>query len=292
MRKQKTIAAVALTAALAGGAIFGATLGNPLASGAQDNSSTTTTAPKTDQNGPGQGGRPDGPGFGRGVDLEVAAKTLGLSTDELRTQLQAGKSLAEQGFTREIIPPYFSVKEAVFPFAKFPGVDPILGPEMKSTGEVMGVGASFAEAFHKAVLGSNEKLPTGGRAFISVRDNDKGHLAKIGRELTALGFELVATGGTQRELEAAGIACRRVNKVTEGRPHIVDMLKNGEISLIINTTEGKQAQQDSFSIRRSALQGKVYYTTTISGAEAVCLALRAEASAEVRRLQDLHKEIA
>jgi carbamoyl-phosphate synthase large subunit len=121
-----------------------------------------------------------------------------------------------------------------------------------------------------------------------VRDNDKTHLADIGRNLVELGFELVATSGTQRILEAAGIACKRVNKVTEGRPDIVDMLKNGEIQLVINTTEGKQAQQDSLSIRRSALQGKVYYTTTISGAEAVCLALRAEASAEVRRLQDLH----
>ncbi len=224
--------------------------------------------------------------------VPFVSKCIGTSLAKVAARCMAGKTLAEQKFTKEIIPPYFSVKEAVFPFAKFPGVDPILGPEMKSTGEVMGVGASFAEAFHKAVLGSNEKLPTGGRAFISVRDNDKTHLANIGRELTALGFELVATGGTQRELEVAGIACQRVNKVTEGRPHIVDMLKNGEISLIINTTEGKQAQQDSFSIRRSALQGKVYYTTTISGAEAVCLALRAEASAEVRRLQDLHKEIA
>ena len=223
--------------------------------------------------------------------VPFVSKCIGVSLAKIAARCMAGKSLVEQNFTREIIPPYFSVKEAVFPFAKFPGVDPILGPEMKSTGEVMGVGATFAEAFHKAVLGSNEKLPTGGRAFISVRDNDKASLPKIGRELTALGFELVGTSGTQRELEAAGIACKRVNKVTEGRPHIVDMLKNGEISLIINTTEGKQAQQDSFSIRRSALQGKVYYTTTISGAEAVCLALRAETSVEVRRLQDLHKEI-
>ena len=223
--------------------------------------------------------------------VPFVSKCIGTSLAKIAARCMAGKTLAEQKFTKEIIPPYFSVKEAVFPFAKFPGVDPILGPEMKSTGEVMGVGASFAEAFHKAVLGSNERLPAGGRCFISVRDTDKPHLAKIGGELVALGFELVATGGTQRELEAAGIPCRRVNKVTEGRPHVVDMLKNGEISLIINTTEGKQAQQDSFSIRRSALQAKVYYTTTISGAEAVCLALRAEATAEVRRLQDLHKEI-
>ncbi|MDF2446446.1 MAG: carbamoyl-phosphate synthase large subunit [Moraxellaceae bacterium] len=223
--------------------------------------------------------------------VPFVSKCIGTSLAKIAARCMAGKSLAEQKFTKEIIPPYFSVKEAVFPFAKFPGVDPILSPEMKSTGEVMGVGATFGEAFHKAVLGSNERLPAGGRCFISVRDTDKPHLGKIGRELTALGFELVATGGTQRELEAAGISCQRVNKVTEGRPHIVDMLKNGEIQLVINTTEGKQAQQDSFSIRRSALQGKVYYTTTISGAEAVCQALRAEATAEVRRLQDLHKEI-
>ncbi|MCD6061313.1 MAG: carbamoyl-phosphate synthase large subunit, partial [Moraxellaceae bacterium] len=223
--------------------------------------------------------------------VPFVSKCIGTSLAKVAARCMAGKTLQEQKFTKEIIPPYFSVKEAVFPFAKFPGVDPILGPEMKSTGEVMGVGASFGEAFHKAVLGSNERLPTGGKAFISVRDTDKPHLADIGRELIALGFELVATGGTQRELEATGIKCQRVNKVTEGRPHVVDMLKNGEIQLVINTTEGKQAQQDSFSIRRSALQGKVYYTTTISGAEAVCLALRAEATAEVRRLQDLHKEI-
>jgi carbamoyl-phosphate synthase large subunit len=183
------------------------------------------------------------------------------------------------------------VKEAVFPFAKFPGVDPILGPEMKSTGEVMGVGKSFGEAFHKAVLGSNEKLPTGGCAFISVRDSDKAILPQIGRDLVELGFKLVATGGSQRILADAGVPCKRVNKVTEGRPHIVDMLKNGEISFIINTTEGKQAQQDSFSIRRNALQGKVYYTTTISGANAVCQALKAGGELSVCRLQDLHQEL-
>jgi carbamoyl-phosphate synthase large subunit len=159
---------------------------------------------------------------------------------------------------------------------------------MKSTGEVMGSGATFAEAFHKAVLGSNERLPTGGRVFLSVRDSDKPHLPRLGRELTELGFELVATSGSQRILEAAGIACRRINKVNEGRPHVVDMLKNGEINLIINTTEGKQAQQDSFSIRRSALQGKVYYTTTLSGADAVCQSLRSRDALTVRRLQDLH----
>ena len=224
--------------------------------------------------------------------VPFVSKCIGTSLAKVAARCMAGMSLVDQGFTKEIIPPYFSVKEAVFPFAKFPGVDPILGPEMKSTGEVMGSGATFAEAFHKAVLGSNERLPNGGRVFLSVRDSDKAHLPRIGRELAELGFELVATSGTQRELEAAGIACRRINKVTEGRPHVVDMLKNGEINFIINTTEGKQAQQDSFSIRRSALQGKVYYTTTLSGAEAVCQSLRSKDALSVRRLQDMHEGIA
>ncbi len=180
----------------------------------------------------------------------------------------------------------------MFPFNKFPGVDPILGPEMKSTGEVMGVGKSFGEAFYKAVLGSNDRLPgkpTEGetkRVFLSVRDSDKAALPDVARKLVAHGFRLVATGGTQRLLAAQGIDCERVNKVTEGRPHIVDRLKNGEIHLIINTTEGKQAQQDSFSIRRSALQAKVYYTTTLSGADAVCEALGIALPMDVYRLQD------
>ena len=224
--------------------------------------------------------------------VPFVSKCIGNSLAKVAARCMAGQTLAKQGFQKEIIPPYYSVKEAVFPFAKFPGVDPILGPEMKSTGEVMGVGKSFGEAFRKAVLGSNEKLPRGGRAFLSVRDSDKTLLPKIGRDLIAHGFELVATGGTQRILADAGVPCKRVNKVTEGRPHIVDMLKNGEINLIINTTEGKQAQQDSFSIRRSALQGKVYYTTTISGADAVCQALHAPRELSVCRLQDLHQELA
>ncbi|HRH91678.1 MAG TPA: carbamoyl-phosphate synthase large subunit, partial [Agitococcus sp.] len=223
--------------------------------------------------------------------VPFVSKCIGVSLAKVAARCMAGQSLQSQNFTKEIIPPYFSVKEAVFPFAKFPGVDPILGPEMKSTGEVMGVGKTFGEAFHKAVLGSNEKLPNGGCAFISVRDSDKALLPQIGRDLIALGFNLVATGGSQKILAQAGVPCKRVNKVTEGRPHIVDMLKNGEINLIINTTEGKQAQQDSFSIRRSALQGKVYYTTTISGANAVCQALKAQGELSVARLQDLHLEV-
>jgi carbamoyl-phosphate synthase large subunit len=226
--------------------------------------------------------------------VPFVSKCIGTSLAKVAARCMAGQTLASQGFTTEIIPDYYSVKEAVFPFAKFPGVDPILGPEMKSTGEVMGVGKTFGEAFYKAVLGSNERLPgkpAAGevkRAFLSVRDSDKVALPEVARKLQALGFQLVATGGTYRVLKEQGIACERVNKVTEGRPHIVDRLKNGEIHLIINTTEGKQAQQDSFSIRRSALQGKVYYTTTISGADAVCQAVDIQLPMDVYRLQDLH----
>jgi carbamoyl-phosphate synthase large subunit len=205
----------------------------------------------------------------------------------------AGQSLESQGFTKEIIPTHFSVKEAVFPFAKFPGVDPMLGPEMKSTGEVMGVGKTFGEAFYKAVLGSNERLPglpTEGEvkhAFLSVRESDKKYIVDIAKKLVSFGFKLVATGGTHDVLSQAGLACERVNKVTEGRPHIVDRLKNGEIHLIVNTTEGKRAQYDSAMIRRAALQGKVYYTTTINGAEAVCQAFGIQLPMDVYRLQDL-----
>ena len=226
--------------------------------------------------------------------VPFVSKCIGTSLAQIAARCMAGQSLASQGFTTEIIPDFYSVKEAVFPFSKFPGVDPILGPEMKSTGEVMGVGKTFGEAFYKAVLGSNERLPgkpVAGeikRAFLSVRDSDKATLPEIATKLQALGFHLVATGGTHRVLKEHGIDCERVNKVTEGRPHIVDRLKNGEIHLIVNTTEGKQAQQDSFSIRRSALQGKVYYTTTLSGADAVCQAVGIQLPMEVYRLQDLH----
>ena len=227
--------------------------------------------------------------------VPFVSKAIGTSLAKIAARCMAGQTLISQGFTTEIIPDFYSVKEAVFPFNKFPGVDPILGPEMKSTGEVMGVGKTFGEAFYKAVLGSNERLPgkpVAGeikRAFLSVRDSDKAALTGIARKLIDLGFVLVATGGSYKLLRDQGIACERINKVTEGRPHIVDRLKNGEIHLIINTTEGKQAQQDSFSIRRSALQGKVYYTTTISGADAVCQAMNIPLPMDVYRLQDLHE---
>ncbi|WP_349616293.1 carbamoyl-phosphate synthase large subunit [Azotobacter salinestris] len=223
--------------------------------------------------------------------VPFVSKCIGDSLAKIAARVMAGKTLKEIGFTEEIIPPFFSVKEAVFPFAKFPGVDPILGPEMKSTGEVMGVGDSFAEAFAKAQLGASETLPTGGCAFISVREDDKPFVADVARNLVALGFEVVATAGTARMIEAAGLPVRRVNKVTEGRPHVVDMIKNDEVTLIINTTEGRQSIADSFSIRRNALQHKICITTTIAGGQAICEALKFGPEKTVRRLQDLHAGI-
>jgi carbamoyl-phosphate synthase large subunit len=179
----------------------------------------------------------------------------------------------------------------VFPFVKFPGVDPLLGPEMKSTGEVMGVGETFGMAFAKAQLGAGVELPTSGKVFISVRDRDRDAAIKLGQELADKGFELVATKGTGRALQEAGITCKLINKVYEGRPHIVDMIKNDEISLIINTTEGKKAIADSYTIRASALQGKVSYTTTIAGAQATCRALDYLEQNAVTRLQTMHADI-
>ncbi|NLC08558.1 MAG: carbamoyl-phosphate synthase large subunit [Gammaproteobacteria bacterium] len=220
--------------------------------------------------------------------VPFVSKCIGQSLAKVAARVMAGKTLAEIGFTQEIIPPFFSVKEAVFPFAKFPGVDTILGPEMKSTGEVMGVGDSFAEAFAKAQMGAGETLPTSGCAFISVRDDDKADVAELTKELLEQGFSVVATSGTAKVIEAANLQVRRVNKVTEGRPHIVDMIKNQEISLIINTTEGRQSIADSFSIRRNALQNKVYIATTMAAGQAVCQALKFGPERTVRRLQDLH----
>lgn len=223
--------------------------------------------------------------------VPFVSKCIGESLAKVAARVMAGKTLAEIGFTKEIIPPFFSVKEAVFPFAKFPGVDTILGPEMKSTGEVMGVGDSFAEAFAKAQLGASEILPTSGCAFISVREDDKPYVEQVARDLIGLGFEVVATAGTARIIEAAGLPVRRVNKVTEGRPHVVDMIKNDEVTLIINTTEGRQSIADSYSIRRNALQHKICITTTIAGGQAICEALKFGPEKTVRRLQDLHAGI-
>jgi len=202
-----------------------------------------------------------------------------------------GKTLAEMGLQRERVPKFFSVKEAVFPFAKFPDADPILGPEMKSTGEVMGTGHTFGEAYAKAQSASGVVLPTRGVCLLSVRNRDKPAAVDLAKLLIDRGFELVATHGTAAALEAAGIACRRANKVREGRPHIVDMIKNDEINLIVNTTDGKQAISESRSIRREAVARKVTYYTTLAGAFATCQAIDHLQDVEVNRLQDLHKEV-
>ena len=220
--------------------------------------------------------------------VPFVSKCIGVSLAKVAARCMAGKTLAEQGFTREVAPRHIFVKESVFPFPKFPGVDPILGPEMKSTGEVMGVGDTFAEAFAKASLGAGDKLPTGGKAFVSVKPSDRPHVGRVGRKLAALGFALVATRGTAQRLRAAGVACEVVNKVTEGRPDITDLLRNDAIDLIVNSTEGRQAIADSAAIRRLALRHKVCYTTTLSGGEAFCEAIRVGRVDTVRKLQDLH----
>ena len=184
----------------------------------------------------------------------------------------------------------FSVKEAVFPFAKFPEADPILGPEMKSTGEVMGTGRTFGEAYAKAQAGSGVTLPRNGVCLISVRERDKPGAVGLARRLIAHGFTIVATSGTAQVLEESGVVCRRANKVREGRPHIVDMIKNDEIDLIVNTTEGKQAIRESNSIRREAVHRRVTYYTTLAAALATCEALEHIDEVEVNRLADLHQE--
>ena len=224
--------------------------------------------------------------------VPFVSKATGLPLARVAARCMVGSTLAEQGVTRTRIPGYYSVKEAVFPFVKFPGVDPLLGPEMKSTGEVMGIGRSFGEAFAKAQGAAGSGLPAGGRALISVRDRDKAGSIEVARDLVQLGFEIVATGGTAAALADAGVSCETVNKVNEGRPHIVDRLKNQEISLIVNTTEGKQAISDSYTIRRTALQHKVSYTTTLAGAKAMVLALREIDVRGVNCLQELHREVA
>lgn len=223
--------------------------------------------------------------------IPFVSKCIGVSLAKIAARCMVGQTLQSQGFTREIVPPYFSVKEAVFPFNKFPGIDPILGPEMKSTGEVMGLGATFAEAYGKAQLGSGEEIPESGTAFISVRERDKPQLAEIAEKLHSAGFHLIATRGTAAVISEAGIPVTLVNKVQEGRPHIVDMIRSDRINLIINTTEGRQAIADSSAIRSKAEQHRVYYTTTMAGGWAVCEALKFAGDINVRSLQALHEEI-
>ena len=223
--------------------------------------------------------------------VPFVSKCIGHSLAQVAARCMAGQSLASQGFAKEIVPPYYSVKEAVLPFNKFPGVDPILGPEMRSTGEVMGVGDTFATAFAKAQLGGGDAPPTSGTVLISVRDVDKPGAVVVARDLVGLGFSLAATGGTATALEEAGLEVRRINKVLEGRPHIVDMIKNDEADFIINTTEGRRAIEDSAPIRASAQAHRVFYTTTLAAAEAITMSMQQEGDKKVRRLQDLHGSI-
>ncbi|MFN4263599.1 MAG: carbamoyl-phosphate synthase large subunit [Thioalkalivibrionaceae bacterium] len=221
--------------------------------------------------------------------VPFVSKVIGQPLAKIGARCMVGRTLADIGVREVVRPRYFAVKEAVFPFAKFPGVDPILGPEMKSTGEVMGVGRSFAEAFAKAQLGAGVNLPTSGRVFLSVRSVDKPHVVEVAKTLHSAGFELLATRGTAAKIAEEGVPVTVVNKVAEGRPHIVDMIKNDEIDLIVNTVEGKRSTADSFTIRREALMHKVTYATTIAGARAMAQALAHREVAEVFRLRDLHQ---
>ena len=223
--------------------------------------------------------------------VPFVSKATGVPLAKIAAKVMVGETLAKQAIVNQRVPEYYSVKEAVFPFIKFPGSDPILGPEMKSTGEVMGVGRSFGEAYAKAQLASGVILPRQGTALLSVRENDKPGVVELARILTNMGFELVATHGTAAQLVKAGVSCRRANKVREGRPHIVDMIKNGEINLIVNTTEGKQAIVESTSIRAEAVRRGVTYYTTLGAAMATCRAMEHLDNSEVNRLQDLHREV-
>jgi carbamoyl-phosphate synthase large subunit len=223
--------------------------------------------------------------------VPFVSKATSLPLAKIAARVMTGKSLQEQGMvTARNNPDFYSVKEAVFPFIKFQGVDALLGPEMKSTGEVMGVGHTFGEAFAKAQLGAGNAVPASGTAFISVRKTDRAAAVELAGELAARGYKLVATRGTAAAICAAGVECAVVNKVSEGRPHIVDMIKNGQVDLIVNTTEGKQAIADSFTIRRAALHNKVSYSTTIAGAQAMGMALEYLNTHTVNCLQALHQE--
>ena len=221
------------------------------------------------------------------------SKATGLPFAKIAARCMAGQSLSSQGITKEVVPPYFSVKEAVFPFAKFPGVDTILGPEMKSTGEVMGVGDTFAEAFVKSQLGASVKLPISGTAFLSVKDADKRHIGEIAYDLNLLGFKIVSTGGTAQVIRDHGVPVTQVSKVKEGRPNIVDMIKNKEIALVINTTDEKRSTiLDSRAIRVSSLQSKVTVYTTIAGAKAAVQGMQNLGALQPYSLQSLHLRIA
>ena len=223
--------------------------------------------------------------------IPFVSKATGVPLAKIAARAMAGVSLAAQGFTKEVIPPFFSVKEVVLPFAKFQGVDPLLGPEMRSTGEVMGVGNGFDEAYAKANLGASAPLPTEGKVLLSVRNNDKQRLIGLAKEMIEQGFTVEATKGTAKFLAEHGVECATVNKLSEGRPNIVDAIKNGEYSYVVNTTEGRQAINDSVYIRREALLNKTSYTTTLNAAFATIRAIKADPKANVSSVQELHKRI-
>ncbi|MCD6262087.1 MAG: carbamoyl-phosphate synthase large subunit [Deltaproteobacteria bacterium] len=223
--------------------------------------------------------------------VPFVSKATGVPFARLAAKVMLGKTLKSLGLQKEIIPPHISVKESVFPFKKFPMVDTILGPEMRSTGEVMGIGSSFGIAFAKSQIAAGQKLPVSGTVFISVKDSDKSGILDTARQLYEMGFTIVATGGTSAFLSMHGIKNDRVNKVREGRPHVVDMIKNGEIDLVINTTSNKKAIAESYSIRRAALTFEVAYTTTLAGAKATAMAIRSirEGDMDVMPLQEYHQ---
>ena len=225
--------------------------------------------------------------------VPYVSKATGIPLAKVAARCMAGQSLASQGVTREVTLPYFCVKEAVFPFVKFPGVDTILGPEMKSTGEVMGVGKTFGEAFVKSQIGAGARLPRSGKAFISVKQSDKPRAVAVARELQSMGFSILATKGTAAAISAAGVPCAVVNKVTEGRPHIVDMIKNNEIAMVINSVEERRnAIKDSRHIRTSALLARVTTYTTVAGAEAAVEGMKYLDQLGVISVQEMHAQLA
>ena len=228
----------------------------------------------------------------RRVRCRIVSKATGLPLAKIAARAMVGQKLADQGVTKEVIPPYFSVKEAVFPFVKFPAVDPVLGPEMRSTGEVMGVGRTFGEALFKSQLAAGSRLPESGTVLLTVMDADKPKAVEVAGMLHELGYPIAATKGTAAAIQAAGIPVKVVNKVKDGRPHIVDMIKNGEIALVFTTVdETRAAIADSRSIRMSAQANKVTYYTTMSGARAAVEGLRYLKDLEVYDLQGLHARL-
>jgi carbamoyl-phosphate synthase large subunit len=224
--------------------------------------------------------------------VPYVSKATGRPLAKIAARCMAGISLDRQGVEGEVVPPYYSVKEAVFPFIKFPGVDTILGPEMKSTGEVMGVGETFGEAFVKSQLAAGVRLPEKGKVFVSVRNSDKPRAVEMSRVLHGLGFQIVATRGTAAALAEAGVPATAVNKVAEGRPHIVDMLVNDEIAMVVNTVEEKRsAIHDSYAIRRAALNDEIPTFTTLAGFRAAAIGMQGMRALEASSIQELHRRL-